>query len=83
MHNNKFSNYVLAANNHDNETDIVSFDNWKKSFHIHTYNINLTFVDHLPIYVVLYNCLLVFTCSYDAFLQCILNIKINSKSLSL
>ena len=52
MHNKKFSNYVLVANNHDNETDIVSFDKWKKSFHIHTYNINLTFVYQLPIYVV-------------------------------
>ena len=32
MHNKKFSNYVIEANNHDNETDIVSFDKWKKTF---------------------------------------------------
>ena len=59
MHNKKFSNYVLVANNHDNETDIVSFDKWKKSFHIHTYNINLTFVDLLPISM---SCIIAYLC---------------------
>ena len=81
MHYKLFSNHDIVTNNHDNETEIVSFD----SFHLHTYYNNMTFIDLVPIFVVLYNCLLVFNCTvmmffYNAY---ILNIKIYCKSLSL
>ena len=63
MHYKMFSNHDIVTNNHDKETEIVSFDKWKKSFHLHTYYNNMTFIDLLPIFVVLYNCLLVFNCT--------------------
>ena len=42
MHYQIFNGYVVVTNNHDNEKEIVSFDEWKKlssSYILHLYDI--------------------------------------------